>query len=564
MFKHLKHIIFSILLFFSGGLAYSQSIYSGSLLDEQLQLQSLLNDSLQLSTINKPFSNKSYTEFSELSILDKSKWWNNPVNARDLYSNSVLSAKLLPIFIQNTSNSRLPISENNRAAWYGRGSNLEFTGGFLFNTKYLTLNIQPQIVYQENVDFLHPRFIRFDSDGNVLYRAQEIGLRLDNPFRFGPDPFTTVDWGNSSIRIRYSNFQAGISTEPLWWGPAGKYPLMMSNNAPGFAHGFIGTKKPVLIPKIGFIQFRWISGYPKQSKYYDGVGRNETRFTNGANIAFSPMILKNMTIGLSRVFHLYEVDGFNFRNVLGLFDPFSRAALVRTQGGDSVRQVRNQTASLYVHLKFAEARAEIFAEMFREDHSYDMRDFFIQPHHNSAFSFGFQKISDFPKVDFIKTHLEFTNLTASQLDQVRFQSYYYTHSRIRQGHTNRGQLLGAAIGPGSNSQFLSIDAYKGIYKFGIYGQRIVRNDNFHFKEGSSSISPSRDFGDYFRHRIDLNFGLNFLYGPGPFYINSRLVWTKAYNYGRFDYGNLDGVNAINYDQFDRTNVQFQIGITIIP
>ncbi|MCC5943261.1 MAG: hypothetical protein JJU37_17085 [Balneolaceae bacterium] len=410
---------------------------------------------------------------------------------------------------------------------------------------------------------MHPRFISRDSDGNIRFIAEGVQDGMDAPFRFGPDPYTTFDWGYSSIRFHYNEFETGLSTEPLWWGPAVRYPLVMSNNAPGFKHFFLGTRERVKIPYLGAFQLRWILGYPKESEYFDGTGQGETRFTNAVNVAYSPPFFENLTVGIIRLFHLFETNGFEFSNVTRIFDPFSRSRLVSTQGDDGVRQDRNQLASFYAHLLLPEARAEIYAEFYKEDHSYDLRDLINQPHHNSAYTIGFQKISDFPWVDFINTNVEITNLTHTALRQVRVQSFFYTHSRIRQGHTNRGQVLGAAIGPGSNSQLLNIDAYKNEYKLGLFIQRYVDNDSFHFREGSASNALSANFGDYFRHRVNLNLGLNFLYGPGPFYINSRVVWTKAYNYGRFDYGRLDGINATNYDRNDRTNVQFQIGITYI-
>lgn len=533
-------------------------------MDEQLRLNMLLSDSINIPPVHRPYSYNTYQSYFNTNYPPiQSKWFNRELSGFSYDFPGGIRGGLFPVTVRNTVNSRFPYSENNGAAWYGKGNTTEFTGGFYIASGYFSINVQPHIIYQQNQDFLYPRFILTDSDGNTRYLAEGINIAIDAPFRFGPNPFTTFDWGYSSIRLHYKKLEAGLSTEPLWWGASVRYPLIMSNNAPGIHHAFISLREPIRIPYLGKIQLKWIAGYPDESGYYDGDTAGQVRFTNAVNTSFSPAFLKNFTVGIIRVFHLYETDGFEINNLLRIFDPFSRARLVRSQGDDKVRQERNQTASLYAHLHLAETRAEIYFEFFREDHSYNIRDFINQPHHNSAFTFGFQKISNAPWFDFIKSNLEFTNLTASQLSQVRIQTFYYTHSRIRQGHTNRGQLLGAAIGPGSNSQYFSIDAYKGNYKAGFFAQRLVHNDNFHFIRGSASLNPSSNYGDYFRHRVDLNLGLNFLYGPGPFYLQSRLVWTKAYNYGRFDYGRFRGIDVTNYDRYDRTNVQFQIGITYI-
>jgi len=560
--KHHTLITLLLILFVVPDI-YSQSLPIGEIQEEQFKLRILLNDSLQTKTVNRPLSLQSYqSAFQYSESTNISTWQDRPLVGFQFNLPPGLKIGLHPFTVRNTFNTRLPNSENNGAAWYGRGYTTEISGGLYLTSKYFTISFLPYLIYHQNSDFLHPRFIPTDSRGNIRY-VSEGNLGLDAPFRFGPDPFSVFDLGYSSARIHYKQFEAGVSTEPLWWGPAVRYPLIMSNNAPGIPHAFLNLREPLRIPYIGNIQFRWIIGYPEESDYYDGDGAGETRFSNAVNASYSPSFLKQLTVGLIRLYHLYELNGFDLDNVFRIFDPFSRERLVRTQGGDLVRQSRNQVASFYVHLYLPEARAEIYGEFYREDHSYDFRDLVNQPHHNSAYLFGFQKISNIAWFDFMKTNFEITNITNNQLKQVRIQSSFYTHSRIRQGHTHRGKIMGAAIGPGSNSQYISFDGYKDNYKIGFFAQRIVDNDSFHFARGSASIAPSPNFGDYFRHRVDLNFGLNFLYGPGPFYLQSRLVWTKAYNYGRFDYDNFRGINLTNYERNDRTNVQFQIGITYI-
>jgi len=530
----------------------------GSLQDEQLQLNLLLQDSLNVGAINRP----SNIDFYD-NIIDggpsESKWWQRSLQVSEYEIYPYITVGANPFSLQNSINTRLPFGENNGAAWYGRGYTLEFTGGIYLKSEYISVNIQPHIIYQQNEDFLTPRFVPRDSDGNILYGAEGIGFRYDVPFRFGPDSFTTIDTGHSSISLHYSKVEVGISTEPLWWGPMKRYPLMMSNNSAGMTHVFAGSRKPVKLPWIGSLQAKWIGGYPEESDYYEGLEAGRTRFVNMLNVTYSPSLFPNLTVGAIRASYIYQNGGFSASQIIDFFNIFESSNTANLQGRDA----QDQLASAYVHILFPEARAEIFAEFVREDFSFNTRDFLDEPGHNSGYAFGFQKISDAPYVDFVKTHLEFTNLTTSQLEQVRPQTYFYTHSGIRQGHTNNGQIMGAAIGPGSNSQYLALDAYKDNYKAGFFVQRLVNNDNFHFERGSRSLAPPREFGDYFRHRVDLTFGLNFLYGPGPFYINGRLAWTKAYNYGRFDYGDFAGVTIQNYERNDRSNVHLQIGITYV-
>ena len=53
---------------------------------------------------------------------------------------------------------------------------------------------------------------------------------------------------------------------------------------------------------------------------------------------------------------------------------------------------------------------------------------------------------------------------------------YYTGRAAPAGFTNRGQVLGAAIGPGSDSQYLAADYYAPRWEVGLFGER-VRNQN---------------------------------------------------------------------------------------
>ena len=493
---------------------------------------------------------------------DSSQWWNRNLSGTAYNLTDNITAGIHTPTVRNTINSRFPNSQNNGAAWYGRGMNLEFQGGFYIHSPYLTIDLRPHLVYQQNNDFLRPRFA-LRRGGEFLFQTTEYRLFIDLPYRFGPEPYTTVDWGSSSLRAHYGNWEVGLSTEPLWWGPVNRYPLIMSNNAPGVHHLFFNSRNPLEVPYVGEISFRWVLGYPQESDYYEGLNPGVTRFINALNFAYRPSFFGNLTMGATRVFHIYEIDGFNLDQVSVILGPIRKVSLIQSQGVDSDRQIRNQAISIYAHLRLPEAKAEIYGEFFREDHSFDFRDFFNQPQHNSAYAFGFQKVMFGPWADFYKLNLEITNLTVTQIQQVRPQSFYYTHTRIQQGHTNRGQVLGAAIGPGSNSQYIDLEAYHGNLLIGLFLQRVVNNDTFHFQEGTSRLSPSRNFGDFFRHRIDLNAGLNFNYGPGPFYIQSKLIWTKAYNYGRFDLAEYAGVNIQNFDRNDRTNVQFQVGITYV-
>src|SRR5690625_4798512 len=212
----------------------SQSLTIHGLQSEQIQIQELLN-SEGIGSVNRPYSLFTYRN-AVRNRNSEAGWWNRNLNASRIELPGNIEFGVYPFRLQNTLNSSLPMAENNEAAWYGSGSNTEFRGGLWITSDYFTFSIQPHLVWQQNKDFSYPRRVLRDGDGNVRYIAERTGaeLRIDAPFRFGPDPYWTYDWSYSSARVHYKELELGVSTEPLWWGPGHRNALSMSNNAPGF------------------------------------------------------------------------------------------------------------------------------------------------------------------------------------------------------------------------------------------------------------------------------------------------------------------------------------------
>ena len=97
------------------------------------------------------------------------------------------------------------------------------------------------------------------------------------------------------------------------------------------------------------------------------------------------------------------------------------------------------------------------------------------------------------------------------------------HYQVYDGYTNRGEVLGAGIGPGSNSQFFSIQKFN---KNSLYGLalEIVDNDNDFYYEAFASAQDPR------RYWKDFNFQLNFEKKFESFLIESKLIFQRQLNY----------------------------------
>lgn len=589
------------LLLLGGGLpqqARAQPIPAGDLRGELFRVHQLLSDSsLTTSLANRPLWNHTWQRMLEEGGVESGSWWHRPMRTPSFSFESGMfgevRAGLYEPVVTNTYNSRLPYGENNGAAWYGVGHNTEVRAGFYLTSDFFTVTFRPHYVRQQNRDFPAPRFIPEYPDGSIRYVAEGImpedtlAERIDRPFRFGPDAFTTWDLGETSIRAHWRELEIGLSNEPLWWGPAVKYPLVMSNNAPGVNHAFLGTREPIELPlNLGRLEFRWIWARPVDSEYFDlnleaapnPENRAERkahlttgRFMNALNVAWSPSFLENFTVGTSRVLHQYmpsDTLGISDEKPLNWADDYSAIFKAFPRPGpeayegfrdESYYQHVNGLASLWFRWAFPASGAEIYGEYYKEDHNWNLRDLITQPQHARAYTLGALKMFEPGWADFVKLHAEMNSLLPGQIDDVRPQTYVYTHKRIKQGHTQRGQVLGAAIGPGSTSQYLEAEAYFPRGRVGIFLQRMVENDHFHY-EYYQRFFTKGGFKDQYRHRVNLNVGLNGSWRAGPLLLSGEATWNMQYNYGRYEYGEwVDGWGERSYED-DRLNMQYRLRV----
>src|SRR5690606_24750353 len=68
---------------------------------------------------------------------------------------------------------------------------------------------------------------------------------IDLPQRMGTRSRATLGLGDSEIRLDVRGVTLGMGNRSRWWGPGIRNAILMSDNAPGFAHAFLGTRRPV-------------------------------------------------------------------------------------------------------------------------------------------------------------------------------------------------------------------------------------------------------------------------------------------------------------------------------
>jgi hypothetical protein len=391
-----------------------------------------------------------------------------------------LQLRVLPAGLRNRFNSAWADDRNDGALWAGRGLSTAVEGGVRLRWRFLSLTVAPVVAWQQNRDFYFPFST---TPGQSPYANPFNYGMIDLPIRFGPESFWTVDPGQSTLRADLWGVAAGISSENLWWGPGQRNSLLMTNSAPGMPHLFLGTSRPVDI-WIGWLEAQMVWARPRESKWFDTTGTARPRFFNALNLGFEPAAVPGLFLGLTRAY-VYAVPpgGLSWQEYLGLplFAPWAKNALA-SPSNPSGDNPDNQLSSIYARWVFPESGLEIYGEWGRDDHSWDYQDFVTQPEHSSAWMAGLQKV--FPAGSgWIRLVGELAHtLEKPTNNPPRGVPIFYTHWNEIQGYTNRGQMLGAGIGPQGDSQWLAVDHFAGPAWIGGWLERVERNDRWYYDQ----------------------------------------------------------------------------------
>jgi hypothetical protein len=372
-------------------------------------------------------------------------------------------------------NSAIPFSptDNDGALWAGRGLNLQAMGGVRGRYGPVSLVLAPQVVYQENRDFQTipypesrtPRRDHFASPWHFPPSS------LDLPSRLGEEALTRVDLGQSSLTLDLGPAAIGAATEHLWWGPGIRNAIVMSNNAAGIPHLFLRTSGPLATP-LGEVEGRWILGRLTESEFFDTVADNDHRSISALAVAFRPGAEPDLTLGFARAVYALPTDGAVSPGAA--FDVFRS---VRRRGsadadGTSSGTRRDQVLSLFGRWIFPESGFETYFEWARFEQPRSFREVLTSPHRSQGYTLGLQWAKALARSSVVRLQSELTYLepSSAEWDQIRVSSY--ASPSVPHGYTQRGQIIGASIGPGASSQWIAADYLAPAWQVGLFGGRI--------------------------------------------------------------------------------------------
>jgi hypothetical protein len=388
-------------------------------------------------------------------------------------------ALLLPE-VRATWNSRLPDGENDGGVWAGRGANYLVRTGALVRVGPVSLIAAPELTRSENRGF--EIFPGRQAGRSAFSSPWHIGGRsADLPLRFGDASLTTLHAGQSSLTIDARAVAFGASTENLWWGPAQRNALVMSDNAEGIPQLFVRTARP-LRTRVGTFEARLLIGALTESLFFDTLATNDLRSISAAAVTWRPRFDPDLTVGIARA---VTGEAATRGRIAGRFADVLTRWRARRVDDDSASSppARDQIMSLFARWSSPATGLDVYGEWARQELPRSLRDLLLAPQNTQGYTVGVAEALHVRRSDVLRLELELTNLEQSRTFADRPQpADYYVGLATAQGYTQRGQTIGAALGPGGSSQRLRVDYYASRWQAGLFAGRARYENDALYRE----------------------------------------------------------------------------------
>ena len=540
----MKHIFF-LSLFFTFIISYSQTInLNESYLTDYLRTSQLIgNFKSDVSFTLKPFDiSKNGIEISK-EIFDSEKY--APTLLSFLKGNGKI--KILPIDYNIEINSHHPYNRNNGSMVPNRGYQHIVSSGIYAEIGPLSIQLKPEYLFSENKDFEG-----FGEGPNGHYSAiwakrYSLWNKIDMPERFGEKSINEILIGQSSIKLNYKGLSIGVSNENIWWGPSIRNSIMMSNHARGFKHITFNTNKP-LTTKIGNFEWQIISGRLESSGFtppnteieHAGTklyipkinqrGRTDDwRYLQGYSITYSPKWISGLSLGFIRWAQAYSAlyrGEYVWMEGNPSWFPAFQNLFRKNDRYQNYEQQTNQAAGVFLRWLWKESNAEIYFDYHHNDSKHNIRDLLLDSDHSRAVTIGLQKVFKISNDNYLFSW-EWTQMEQSATRLLRNAGSWYEHGWTFDGYTNKGEVLGAGIGPGSNSQYFALNRIRDNEKLGLALEIIDQDNDFYHLAFATGINQKSDFRRYWK---DFNLHLNFSKKYKYFWVSSNLMYSRGLNY----------------------------------
>ena len=507
---------------------FSQEIsLNQKFIENYLRFNQLIDSSKSIYSFNiRPIINDDKNNYTILKNFKK-----------NILNKSWLKVDLYPIEYIFDYNSHHPYNRNNGTMIPNKGYQHILSGGFKLKSGPLVIKIRPEHHFAENKKF--PGFWEGHYP-EIWAERYKLWNKIDMPERFGNEKHNRVLIGQSSIKFNFKNLSIGISNENIWWGPGIRNSIMMSNHAEGFEHISFSNIQP-LKTLIGNFEWQFITGklessgftpprtdfeYQGNKLYVEKINQrgktDDWRYLQALIVSYSPKWIDGLSLGFIRWVQMYSdlVKG-NYTWLEGspTYFPVFKNLFRKNDQFENYEAQTNQAGGVFFRWIWKESNAEIYSEFHYNDSKHNLRDLLLDTDHSRAMTLGLQKVFN----DNLLVSWEWTQMEQNASRLVRNAGYWYEHGWVYDGYTNNGEVLGSSIGPGSNSNYLSIKKYSEDNMYGI-ALEIVDNDNDFYHNAFASARDSR------RYWKDYNLHLNYFKKFKKFMLNINLVYNRSLNY----------------------------------
>lgn len=439
--------------------------------------------------------------------------------------------RLLPAELRVAYDHKRPDSRNDGAMIRSRGFQTLASAGVYAELGILSIQFKPEFILAENKDYqgfpMKPR--HFESSWESRYVWFN---RMDEPERYGTEVYSKMLLGQSSISLNKWGISLGLSTENIWWGPAIRNSIMMSNNAQGFPHITLNTQRAIKT-SIGNFEGQFVTGKLEASGYdppaTDVLFRGKTlfvpkkddwRYFQAITASYSPKWIKGLSLGFTRWVQQYSEITKETNNYFPVFENLFR----QNDPDEGLEGLQDQAAGLFGRWVWYDSKAEFYFEFAKNDAAVNLRDLLVDTDHARALTVGINKLFDTKKAGaYYRFNFEWTQMSQTESRFARQALSWYIHHIVRHGYTHNGEVLGSGLGPGGNAQYFEVAWIKGLKKIGGSIERYVHNNDFF----TFAFGDTSDFGRYW---VDYNITGYINWEFDKLLFSSSIMYTRALNY----------------------------------
>lgn len=362
----------------------------------------------------------------------------------------------------------LPDPRGAGSMWSGRGATLWTRAGVSFDVDSIHVLFAPSFWWAQNRRFA---FMAWPDSTRSGFASPFYGgeYSIDTPTRFGADPFGVFEPGETALWVSINGWDAGISTSAQAWGPGLRTHLLLGPDAPGIPRVFLRTSPRRTA--LGDLSAEAFVGTLVESRFFDFSATNDSRRIIAWTAALTPRGARSVSVGLAHGIALEHLSGEGSGEQI-------LSAFLRTRSPDDAFRA--------------------WVELGRAGGLPSMRHFLSIPYQGIAYVVGLE--TPLLRSPHAVLLLSFEAANLEQPTDIREQPPrdFYTSSGLPQGWTHRGRLLGASTGPGSQSQWLSLDWVRASWSLGVYAERVRWNEDAFLRLGFPAAN---------RHDVTLAGGL---------------------------------------------------------